>query len=99
MADYTLQSLTPLSDPDDWARQLGSSSGGILGAIGGGSLGGSLVGGGLGALGANPWTIAGGAFVGGALGGWLGYEVGSGAFEYVYDIEYELLNGPASRNP
>ena len=53
-----------------------------------GSGGAALVGAGVGALGGNPWTIAGDALVGEAVGAYLGYRVGSGAFEYLYDVLY-----------
>jgi len=74
---------------DDWERQLGSSGSGLIGAVAGGSFGGSLVGGGLGAIGANPVTVAVGAGVGGLVGGIIGYDLFSGTYEAIWDIYYD----------
>jgi hypothetical protein len=40
-------------------------------------------------MGGNPATIAVGAIIGGIGGAYAGYEVGSGAFETLYDVLYE----------
>ena len=56
-----------VSAAKNWTRQLGSSSSGVLGAIGGGAVGGAVVGGILGALEANPLTVAIGTFLGGMV--------------------------------
>ena len=72
----------------DWTRQLGSSSSGVLGAIGGGTTGGAVVGGLLGAAEFNPLTIAVGTFLGGMIGGAVGYSVCSGDYEALYDVLY-----------
>ena len=73
---------------DDWDRQLGSSSSGLIGSIGGGSIGASVVGGTIGALGGSPVTVAIGAGVGGYVGGIEGYDLFSGAYDELWDILY-----------
>jgi hypothetical protein len=85
----TYQEYHKIVAADDWTRQLGSSSSGILGAIGGGWAGGAVGGSAVGAMGGNPATIAVGAIIGGIGGAYAGYEVGSGAFETLYDVLYE----------
>lgn len=84
--------LNKIRTSDDWARQLGSSSSGMLGSIGGGMLGGAAGGAGMGALTMNPFAVAGGAIAGGIVGGYAGYYFASGAFEYIYDLEKSALN-------
>jgi len=78
-----------ISTSDDWVRQLGSSSSGVLGAIGGGSIGGAATGAALGACELNPFTVAAGAGIGGIVGGVIGYNLFSGGFEALFDVLYE----------
>lgn len=78
-----------ISAADDWTRQLGSSSSGVLGAIGGGALAASAAGAGIGAMGGSPITATVGAVAGGIIGGAVGYELFSGGFEALYDVFYD----------
>jgi outer membrane lipoprotein SlyB len=71
---------------DDWRRQLGSSSSGVLGTVGGGILGGASTGFVTGSRSLNPWITAGATIIGGIAGGAIGYEVASGLFEHIYDV-------------
>ena len=75
-----------IKSADDWARQLGSSSSGILGSVLVGWAAGAGAGFGLTYLTTNPWIIAGGTLIGGFVGGIFGYELFSGTYEYIYDI-------------
>jgi len=74
-----------ITKADDWEKQLGVSSSGIIGSVGGGAAVGALVGGGLGTLGANPGTITIGMITGSIVGGAIGYDLATGAYEHIYD--------------
>lgn len=78
--------LYKISTAEDWRRQLGSSSGGVLGAVAAGWAGGAAAGFTLGSRAKNPWVVAGATLIGGVAGGAFGYELFSGLFEHVYDV-------------
>lgn len=77
--------LEKIRTAEDWRRQLGSSSSGMLGATLSGWAAGAVTGLRLTKPIRNPWVVAGSTIVGGIIGGAVGYEIASGFFEYIYD--------------
>jgi hypothetical protein len=80
-----------ISQADDWSRQLGSSSSGILGSIGGGALGAAatrmlLAVPQVGNAVPHPWVRFAIVTAGSIVAAYAGYEYSSGIFESLYDI-------------
>jgi hypothetical protein len=75
-----------IQSSDDWKRQLGASSGGLLGAVATGWVGGATAGFTLGSRVRHPLVVAGATVIGGVAGAAFGYEVFSGLFEHLYDV-------------
>ena len=81
--------LQKIKTAENWRKQLGTSSSGILGSVFGGWLFGARVGLTVGSRYPNPWVIAGSTIVGGLVGGAIGYETATGCYEQLYGIYIE----------